>query len=904
MGDTSAEPKNASKITPMIRQYTEIKEAYPDSLLFYRMGDFYELFYEDAEVAARALDITLTSRNKNEPEPVPMCGVPVKSAEVYIGRLIEKGFRVAVCEQTEDASAAKGLVKREVVRVVTPGMVLSNELLDERSNNYVLSVFRATDGYGLASLDLSTGTLRLTQSDDMALMTDESRRIAPSEVILPESARENADYGMLAEAFGDECIRYNANDRFEYESARGRIMDQFGTRSLDGFGCEGLQGAVGAAGALLHYAEETQKRQLIHLKTPETYSLYSHLLIDEITCRNLELVAEIQAGGRKNALLGVMDMTVTAMGGRLLARWIRYPLLDPQAIGSRQDAVAAACFQAGPRQEVRASLKQVLDMERLAGRIAMGQGNARDLAALCRSIRALPGLIRALSGIDAKLFRVDESRFESMYAAADEIDRALVADPPQTVTEGFMIRRGYDGQLDELIDISRDGKSFIAEIEAGEKARTGINSLKVRYNKVFGYYIEVSKAHLASVPDDYIRKQTLVNAERYITQELKDVETKVLTAQERRAALEYEIFAQLREKVAAENRILQEAAGFAARADVLTALAELSEKYGYCRPEINTEGRIAIDEGRHPVVERLTPGGRFVPNSIRMDNAQDQVLIITGPNMAGKSTVLRQVALVVIMAQTGSFVPAKSADICITDRIFTRVGALDNLSMGKSTFLVEMEETANIVNNAGPDSLVIMDEIGRGTSTYDGLSIAWAVAEYLHDLGGRGVKSLFATHYHELTELEKTKQRVKNYNIAVQQSGDEIVFLHALEAGATNRSYGIQVARLAGLPPAVIGRAREVLAAIEKGAGEKKPRVNKQPEKPREKENYRQLSLFQRPEEIVAEELISMDINDMTPMEAINRLHGLREKVMGSAGDAFEKDNPPYPSRRTGSKRG
>ncbi len=904
MVETSAEPKNASKITPMIRQYTEIKAAYPDSLLFYRMGDFYELFYGDATVAARALDITLTSRNKNEPEPVPMCGVPVKSAEVYIGRLIEKGFRVAVCEQTEDASAAKGLVKREVVRVVTPGMVLSSELLDERANNYVLSAFRATDGYGLASLDLSTGTLRLTQSDDMELTVDEARRIAPSEVLLPESARENADYGMLAESFGDECIRYNADDRFEYESARGRIMDQFGTRSLDGFGCEGLQGAVGAAGALLHYAQETQKRQLIHLKFPETYNLCNHLLIDEITCRNLELVAELQTGGRKNALLGVMDMTVTAMGGRLLARWIRYPLLDPEAIGSRQSAVAAACLQAVQRHEVRASLKHVLDMERLAGRIAMGQGNARDLAALCRSIRALPGLIRALSGIDAELFRVDESHFASMYAAADEIDRALVDDPPQTVTEGFMIRRGYDGRLDELIDISRDGKSFIAEIEAGEKARTGINSLKVRYNKVFGYYIEVSKAHLPSVPEDYIRKQTLVNAERYITQELKDVETRVLTAQERRAALEYEIFSQLREKVAAENRILQEAAGFAARADVLTALAELSEKYGYCRPEINTAGRIIIDEGRHPVVERLTPGGRFVPNSIRMDNAEEQVLIITGPNMAGKSTVLRQVALMVIMAQTGSFVPAKNADICVTDRIFTRVGALDNLSMGKSTFLVEMEETANIVNNAGPDSLVIMDEIGRGTSTYDGLSIAWAVAEYLHDLGGRGVKSLFATHYHELTELETTKKRIKNYNIAVQQIGDEIVFLHALEAGATNRSYGIQVARLAGVPPAVIGRAREVLAAIEKGAAEKKPRIKKQPGKPPERGNYRQLSLFQRPEEIVAEELISMDINNMTPMEAISCLHGLREKVMGSAGDAFEKDNPPYQARRTGGERG
>ncbi|MFO8111886.1 MAG: DNA mismatch repair protein MutS [Desulfosalsimonadaceae bacterium] len=877
MGETREVLKTTPQKTPMMRQYLEIKEAYADCILFYRMGDFYEMFYEDAQVASRELEIALTTRNKNEPSPVPMCGVPVKAAEAYIGRLIEKGFRVAVCEQTENAAAAKGLVKREVVRVVTPGMVLNNELLDERSNNYILSVCHDGQYGGLSCLDLSTGTFRVTQTAGAELLVDESRRISPSEILLPASAKDNHRYKAFCDAFGDKNLQYVSDECFDYSSARRRITEQFRTRSLDGFGCEHLTAGVSAAGALLNYIEDTQKRKLSHIGRLETYSLENHLLIDDITCRNLELLAALQTGGRKNSLLDIMDMTITAMGGRLLLQWIRYPLLNEAAIAARQDAVEAMAVRGHERKGVRSALKGVFDLERLSGRIAMGQANARDLAALCRSIRQFPAMVSVLTDFEG-LLHADGETFKPVYALAEEIEKAIVDDPPLTVTEGFMIRSGYDARLDELIEIARDGKSFIARIEAREKARTGINSLKVRYNKVFGYYIEVSKTHLSSVPEDFVRKQTLVNAERYITEELKDFETKVLTAQEQRAAIEYEIFQRLRSAVVEKNRFVQEAAAFIAQVDVVTALAELGEKNSYCRPDINTKGVIRIEEGRHPVVEKLTPGGRFVPNSIIMDNAENQVLIITGPNMAGKSTVLRQVALMVIMAQMGAFVPAASADICITDRIFTRVGALDNLSMGKSTFLVEMEETANIVNNASPDSLVIMDEIGRGTSTYDGLSIARAVAEYLHDLRGTGVKALFATHYHELTELEKTRPRVKNYNIAVKQVEDEIIFLHQLEKGATNKSYGIQVARLAGMPEAIINRARNVLAGIEAEGADKKNTVSKITSA-RERENYRQLSLFRLPEEVAAEQLMQIDVANMTPLEAINYLGMLQEKV-------------------------
>ncbi len=877
MGDSG----KSSQVTPMIRQYLEIKEQYADYLLFYRMGDFYEMFFSDAETASRALEITLTARNKHETTPVPMCGVPVKSAEIYLGRLVEKGYKVAICEQTEDPAEAKGLVKRDVVRVVTPGMVINNDLLDARTNNFIMSVLIGDDGCGLSCLDISTGSFRVSQSETAAAVLEEARRIGPSEILLPASAADNPDYADFLNFFSEAAISTMDDAVFAYESARQSLIEQFRTRSLEGFGCESLKSGVAAAGALLCYVQDTQKQEIAHLSGLETYFLDAYLRIDDVSCRNLELLANLRTGNRQATLLSVLDLTVTAMGGRLIKRWIRYPLLDPEAILMRQDAVDQAVQASAARKAVRGGLKSVADLERLGSKIAMGQGNARDMVALQRSIEALPEIRGHLEAFDAGLFFPDESIFPELEALAAKIGRAVVEDPPPTVNEGGMIRSGFDEQLDELIHIARDGKSYLAELEAREKAATGIQTLKVRYNKVFGYYIEVSRSYADAVPAHYVRKQTLVNAERYITDELKSFETRVLGAQEQRALLEYEIFCRLRADVAAGHRAIKLAAEFAARIDVLCALAEVAVQNGYTRPQINTCGEIRVEEGRHPVVEKLVAGERFVPNTVCMDNRENQLLIITGPNMAGKSTVLRQVALIVLMAQMGSFIPAARAEIALTDRIFTRVGALDNLSHGQSTFMVEMEETANIMNNATPDSLVIMDEIGRGTSTFDGLSIAWAVAEYLHDLHGVGVKSLFATHYHELTELPRIKERVKNYNIAVREIKDEIIFLHQLVAGGTNRSYGIQVARLAGMPEKVVDRAKKVLENVEKqghvlgreAAGPSK-RIRKQ-------QQHVQLPLFRGPEQAVLEKLRQIDISQMTPLEAMNYLNMLKEKVSG-----------------------
>lgn len=882
MGEAGKIPEIASKTTPMISQYLAIKEGYADYILFYRMGDFYEMFFSDAETASRELEITLTSRNKNEPAPVPMCGVPAKAAETYIGRLIEKGYKVAVCDQTEDPASAKGLVRREVVRVVTPGMVVNNELLDARSNNYILCIFKNGTNCGLSCLDLSTGVFRVAETSDPGLIIDESRRIGPSEILLPESGRSDAQYESFRDIFPTISWSFIADDLFDYPAARQRLLDHFRTRSLDGFGCENLKNAIGAAGALLWYVHDTQKRDLVHLSQLETYSLENFLLIDEISCRNLELLSNIQTGTRQGTLLGIMDITMTAMGGRVMKHWIRYPLLDAVEIKARQDAVAAASEHPAERKAIREILKPVCDLERLGGKLAMGQANARDLLALKRSIKSIPLILAELEAFADGLLKTDISVFGPLHALADEIEEAIVDDPPPTILEGGMIRRGYDADLDELIRISRDGKGYLAELEAAERVSTGINTLKVRYNKVFGYYIEVTKTQSAAVPGHYIRKQTLVNAERYITDELKTFEIKVLGAQEQQAILEYEIFSRLRTAIISENNSIQAASRFIALIDVLTALAELAERNGYCRPSINNDGVIHIEDGRHPVVEKLIAGERFVPNTVHLDNTENQILIVTGPNMAGKSTVLRQVALIVLMAQMGGFVPAKHADIGIVDRIFTRVGALDNLSQGQSTFMVEMEETANIMNNAGPESLVIMDEIGRGTSTFDGLSIAWAVVEYLHDLRGKGVKSLFATHYHEMTELPAIKTRVRNFNIAAREWNDEIIFLHQLVEGGANRSYGIQVARLAGMPDSIVKRAKKVLSNIEINGHVLESRKTA---RPRSKGEYEQLTLFRKPEALIMESLMKIDPLNTTPLEAINHLSRLKAIAMNGISD-------------------
>ena len=862
----------------MIKQYLAIKDEYPDALLFYRMGDFYEMFFEDAEVASRALEITLTSRNKKDESPVPMCGVPHRAVQNYIARLIDQGYKVAICDQIEDPAKARGLVKRDVVRVITPGMIVDSEFLDERSHNFVLALARHNESCGISYLDISTGMFRLTESADPEAIVDEIRRISPSEILLPDSARQDPPFLPLIRALADRTITYLEDRAFELNRGYERLIKQFNTLSLEGFGCENLQAGTRAAGAVIFYVRETQKQKIEHFTRIETYFLDNHLMIDDLSCRNLELDQNIRTGSRRGTLIGIIDHTVTAMGARLLKTWLRYPLIDIDEICLRHDALEEAKTNAQARKNVRESLKSVCDLERVGNKIVMGRANARDLLALKQSLWALPQIWTCLADFKTELFHLDEN-LAILDELADHIDISIREDAPPTINEGGMIRSGYNTELDELVSISRDGKSWLAELEVSEREKAGINALKVRYNKVFGYYIEVPKSRSGDVPVHYVRKQTLVNAERYITDELKAFELKVLGAEDQRAALELELFNQIRERVIQANPLIQIVAQFLACLDCILNLAEVADLNDYHRPAIRTDGHIFIRDGRHPVVEKMITAERFVPNTIQMDNDNNQILIITGPNMAGKSTVLRQVALLVIMAQMGSFIPAADASISVTDRIFTRVGALDNLSQGQSTFMVEMEETANILNNATEKSLVIMDEIGRGTSTYDGLSIAWAVAEYLHDAHQKGVKTLFATHYHELTELAHQKNRVKNYNIAVKEWNDEIIFLRKLVEGGTNRSYGIQVARLAGIPLTVVDKAKKILYNIENGEfGRDGSVINSIADK-KPKSGAVQMDLFRKYDTAVLNRLKELDISKLTPLEALNLLNDLQDLV-------------------------
>ena len=867
-----------TKLTPMLKQYLSIKEKYKDALLFYRMGDFYEMFFEDAQRASKELEITLTSRNKKENASIPMCGVPFRAVQGYIARLIERGFKVAICDQVEDPGEAKGLVKREVVRVITPGMIVENEFLDAKSNNYVLALAKNHTHIGLSYLDISTGTFKVAQSTDVNTVIDEVLRIAPSEILLAEASRNDPSFQSVLSAISDKYITFIEDRAFDPHRGRERLTQQFKTVSLEGFGCEKLKAGISAAGALVFYVDETQKRAIDHFSGIETYSLNNYLLIDDVSCRNLELLENIRNGSRKGTLLSVMDQTITSMGGRLLKQWLRYPLLDAEKIRLRMDAVAEAKDSPMVRKALRESLKSVYDLERLGSKISMGHANARDLLSLRQSLEKLPDIMVELDRLNSDYYHFTGDP-SLLYELAVLIKKAIREDARPTINEGGIIKTGYLAELDELISISQNGKDWLARLEVKEREATGINSLKVRYNKVFGYYIEVSRIHSEKIPPHYIRKQTLVNAERYITDELKKFESKVLGAEDQRALLEYRLFNEIRQQVQKNNKDIQVLARFIARIDCFLNLAEIAEQSDFHRPDINSDGHITIEEGRHPVLEKMITGERFVPNSIQMDNDQNQILIITGPNMAGKSTVLRQVAILVIMAQMGCFVPVQKASLSIIDRIFTRVGALDNLSQGQSTFMVEMQETANILNNATENSLVIMDEIGRGTSTFDGLSIAWAVAEYLHDFKDKGVKTLFATHYHELTELARSKVRVKNFNIAVKEWGEEIIFLRKLVNGGTNRSYGIQVARLAGIPDPVIRRARKILIDIEKqdhgsSISSDSPGQSESLEK-----KHVQLSLFRKPEQVLIEKLQQIDIAQTTPVNALNFLNELHEKA-------------------------
>ncbi|NLW56042.1 MAG: DNA mismatch repair protein MutS, partial [Firmicutes bacterium] len=802
-----------SQETPMLRQYKRIKQEYTDAILLFRLGDFYEMFLEDAEVAAEALEIVLTSREAGKGRRIPMCGIPYHAATGYIARLIDQGFKVAICEQTEDPKKAKGLVKREVVRVITPGTLIDEQYLEEKSNNYLMALGKADANYGLAVADLSTGDFLVTQfTADASVLLDELSRWRPRELLVSQEQAE--EFTWVKERFPLLLTLRPPHD-FRRSKAEERLRAHFRVSSLEGYGCHDLPAAISAAGAILEYFYETQKSQLQHLIMLRTYHLGDFMHLDQFTRRNLELVSTLRENKVQGSLLWALDRTVTSAGGRLLRNWLEQPLRNREAIVARLEKVESFYRQHQLRRETRSLLRQTCDLSRLLAKLACGTVNPRELLTLGRTLALLPALrellIREEMGPVAELAEA----IDPLTDLAKLLTSALREEAPVLLTEGKIFREGYNRKLDALIRATREGKQWIAQLEQQERERTGIKSLKVGFNQVFGYYLEVTKANLALVPEDYIRKQTLANAERYITPELKQYEEMVLGAAEQRAALEYELFLELRQQVLTALPEMKQNAELLAQLDVFAGLAETAVENHYTRPEIHGGWEIMITEGRHPVVEKVLPPGEFVPNDTALDQETHRLQIITGPNMAGKSTYMRQVALIVLMAQIGSFVPASYARIGLVDRIFTRVGAADNLAGGQSTFMVEMSELAYILHHATAQSLLILDEIGRGTSTYDGLSIAWAVLEYLWNPEKIGARTLFATHYHELTALAQQLTGVENLNVAVAKEGKQIVFLRKIIPGATDRSYGIEVASLAGLPEEVLTRAGEVLRELE-----------------------------------------------------------------------------------------
>lgn len=868
-----------SQITPMMRQYLEIKADYPDAVLFFRLGDFYEMFLDDAVKASRILDITLTSRNKNsDGADVPLCGIPYHSASPYIAKLIEAGEKVAICEQVEDPKSVKGIVRREVVKVITPGLVVDGSTLVPKDNNYLLSIYHEGDGrWGLSYLDLSTGEFRVTELSDRDAAMAEISCVAPREILLPSSFRDNGKGKELAPVLAGVVVSHIDDWVYDQDYCLRLLTGHFEGVSPSALGCDGLVAGINAVGAVLHYLQETQKGKAAHITSIKAYTNAEHLLLDESTRRNLELSATLSEGKRKGSLLGLMDLTTTAMGGRKLKQWINYPLASIDQIRDRQDAVDALLQDPASRARIAELLQGVYDLERLNGRISLASAGAKDLVALKDSLAQIPAIKELLDPFDVTLLNHLDEGLHPLPELVVLISRGIIANPPFVLREGGIIADGYNEELDELRAISREGKGFIARLEAQEKTRTGISSLKIRYNKVFGYYIEVTKSNVSAIPADYIRKQTLANAERYITPELKEYEDKVLGAEDRINELEFSLFQDIRKTAASMGTFIARTADNLASLDVLVALAELAHQHNYCRPLLHEGSELSIIEGRHPVIEALNQGERFVPNDTLLDGEDNQIVVITGPNMAGKSTFMRQVALIVLMAHMGSFVPAAEARIGLVDRIFTRVGASDNLARGQSTFMVEMMEAANILRNATPKSLVILDEIGRGTSTFDGVSIAWAVAEFLHDSQEHTAKTLFATHYHELTELSVTRKRIKNFNIVVKEWNEQIIFLRKIVPGGASHSYGIQVARLAGLPREVIERAKEILVNLEKGefAEEGLPRIARS-KKGGATVPTNQLSLFQSNEDLLRQRLRSLDVTTLTPLEALNLLDELK----------------------------
>lgn len=870
---------DAAAATPMFAQYLQIKEQYQDTILFYRLGDFYETFMDDAETVARELELVLTGREGGKAMGrVPMAGIPYHAAEGYVARLIERGYKVAICEQVEDPKATKGLVRREVTRVVTPGTLVEPKLLKEKHNNFLCAVAYGKTGFGLAVSDLSTGEFaacELTGADSLRQLVDELGRLEPAEVILePGLENEPRLYNSLKH-WSIPVSAYEAR-QFNHADAYRRLTQHFGVSTLLGFGCEELPLATAAAGAALAYLADTQKTSLSHISSLSVYYPGQFMTLDNATRRNLELTRAIRDGGRKGTLLWVMDKTVTSMGARLLKGWLERPLLSLPDILKRHEAVQELVNKPMLRADLRSLLGDVYDLERLAGRIAYGNANAKDLIALKNSLVTLPSLRVLLEEVAAARLTELRGALDMLDDVRDLIEQAIEDEPPIAVTEGGVIKSGYHAEVDRLRTAAREGKGWIAALEASEREKTGIKSLKVGYNKVFGYYLAVTNANLPLVPDYFIRKQTLANEERFITPELKEMESTVLGSDEKLMALEYELFTEIRTRVAREVSRIQQSARAVAELDSLGSFAEVAALYGYVRPLVDGSTTLELKDSRHPVLERVLPEGTFVPNDLYVDTAENRLVLITGPNMGGKSTVMRAAALATILAQAGSFVPASSAHVGLVDRVWTRVGASDDLATGQSTFMVEMTEVSNILHAATNRSLVVLDEVGRGTATFDGLSIAWAITEYLHDR--LGARALFATHYHELCELEGLLAGVKNFSMAVREKGDEIVFLRKLIRGGADRSYGIQVARLAGLPREVIERSREILTTLEEDKGERNRQREAAVAKLRQKPTV-QLSFFEEKRHPVVDELLSVNVMALTPIDALNLLYKLQAQA-------------------------
>ncbi len=878
-----------SEATPMMQQYLKMKEDYQDCILFYRLGDFYEMFFEDAIKASEELELTLTGKNCGLKERAPMCGVPYHSVEGYLNKLVEKGYKVAICEQVEDPKQTRGIVKREVIRIVTPGTNTNMQALDESKNNYIMSVAYLNERYGLSAADVTTGDYYVTEMETEQKLLDELNKFAPSEIICNEAFyMSGIDIEALHMQFNSRIASLEAW-YFADETVTDTLLAHFKVNSLEGLGLKDYPCGTVAAGALLKYLYETQKNSLEHMSAIHPYTTGMFMVIDSSTRRNLELVETMREKQKRGSLLWVLDRTKTAMGARMLRSYVEQPLIEKSSIEQRFDAIAQLNANVIDREEIREYLRSIHDLERLITRVTYQTANPRDLISLRNSIKMIAPVKKILHDFDCALLGTVQNDLDDLQDIYDLIKHSIEEEAPVSVREGGILKNGFTEEIDQLREARTNGKTWLADVEKREREQTGIKNLKIKYNKIFGYYLEVTNSYKNMVPEHYVRRQTLANAERYITPELKELEDMILGAEDKLVAMEYEIFCEIRKKIASEVVRIQKTAKAVAALDVLASLATVAEENHYCRPKLNTSGTIDIREGRHPVVEKMIPHDMFITNDTYLDNGSRRISIITGPNMAGKSTYMRQTALIVILAQIGSFVPAKSADIGLTDRVFTRVGASDDLASGQSTFMVEMNEVANILRNATDKSLLILDEIGRGTSTFDGLSIAWAVVEHISNPKLLGAKTLFATHYHELTELEGKLDNVNNYCIAVKEKGDDIVFLRKIVKGGADKSYGIQVAKLAGVPESVIARAKEIVEELSKNditeitknltVHSVKNEKSKKKAKPSEMD-LEQISLFDTvKDDAIIEELRSVDVSRMTPLEAMNKLYELQNKV-------------------------